>query len=62
MIPVTVITSTISSIMTSWLSEQLPKRGESPEVIERKLRNIVLAILVSVAIGYIVASIYFKRE
>jgi len=61
-IPLLAWTAVAGSVMTSWLSGQLPRRGESPAEIERKLRNIVLATLTSIAIGYLAYEFTKKTE
>lgn len=44
-------------VLTAWIADQLPKKGEPLSEVNRKLRNIALASLASIALSYIVFSV-----
>ena len=56
--PAYVIGSAVgSSLLTSWFADQIPRPGDSPGVIERKIRNMVLASITAVGFSYILSQI-----
>ena len=47
------VTGCVVPILTHWLSDQLPRPGLPASENERRIRNIVLAIMVGFGVAYI---------
>jgi len=52
-----VITGVTASLLTSWFADQIPRPGEPLGVVEKKIRNIVLAAITSIGVAYIVTQV-----
>jgi len=61
MVSAAVITGFTVPILTSWLSDQLPRPGLEARENERRLRNIVLSIMVGFGAAYL-AMEFAKRQ
>lgn len=47
------VTGVTVPVLTSWLADQLPRPGLPLSENERRIRNIVLAMIVGFGVGYI---------
>jgi len=57
MVSPTLVTGVVVPVITSWLSDQLPRPGLPASENERRIRNIVLATIVGFGVGAIVRQI-----
>lgn len=49
-----VLMSLGSVVLTAWLTDQLPRKGLPTDEIEKRLKNITIALLAVLGINYIV--------
>lgn len=49
-----VVTGVLSPFVGAWIMGQLPKKGDSPAEIDRKLRNIIGSMLIGFGLGYLI--------
>ncbi|MCS7365231.1 MAG: hypothetical protein NDF54_07345 [archaeon GB-1867-035] len=52
-----IITGVATAVLTSWLSDQLPRPGLPATEIERRLRNIVLSMITGFGVAYIAMAV-----
>lgn len=57
-----VVTGILSPFLGAWIMGQLPKKGDSPGEIDRKLRNIIGSMLIGFGLGYLVTELTSKKE
>ena len=57
MVNATIATGVIVPVLTSWLSDQLPRPGLPLSENERRLRNIVLSIITGFGVAYLTMGI-----
>lgn len=52
-----IVTGVTTAVLTSWLSDQLPRPGLPASEIERRLRNIVLSMITAFGVAYIAMAV-----